>query len=189
VIKKGIASILTFLMLINSLGCYSYKKQSLKKESDTIQFDRKVKVNTFDGKTYTLTNAEIIDHKLRAKWGWHMKKQIFPTEEIKTITVNEYDGLITISSILGCAVLADKVKVTTLDEKVYYFTEVEVNGLQIKGKDQSGEVIINADEIKEFQAYEKNINATIIPVAALLGVGIAIYIIFTTDYYSGMGNN
>ena len=57
-IKKCIASILIILILINSIGCYSYN-QIKKEDTEKLGKDDKVKITTLDNNVYYLHNVEI----------------------------------------------------------------------------------------------------------------------------------
>ena len=114
--KKTIASILTVLILINSIGCYTYSQ--IKKE-DTIKLESndKVKITTLDGKEYYLTNVEIEESILRGytygyEYRYHSYRKekdvtavTIPTEEIKEIEIDKINpyltALVAITGVIG----------------------------------------------------------------------------------------
>lgn len=57
-VKKSTAWLITFLILINTTGCYTYSQ--IEKETKVgLEGNNKVKIITLDGKEYTLTKVEI----------------------------------------------------------------------------------------------------------------------------------
>jgi hypothetical protein len=118
-IKKSIASVLVLLILINSVGCYSYSQ--IKKE-----------------------DAEKL-------WIWP----------------------------------DDRVKISTIDEKIYILTDVTIKGSEVKGlvvrnhsewlRDIQGkEIVISFKEIKkiEVETFETGSTKVVIVVSVLVLVGI-----------------
>ncbi len=117
-IKKSIASILIILILINSIGCYSYSQ-----------------INKED--------AEKIE-------------------------------------------IADEVKITTLNEKVYILSDVTIDGLEVRGvvvlshsewlrEIQDGEIVISVKEIKKIEVDKYN--PVLSSLALLLGVGVLVVVV------------
>ena len=65
-IKKSIASILIILILINSIGCYSYN-QIKKEDTEKLKEDNEVKITTIDEKVYILHDVQIIGSILKGR--------------------------------------------------------------------------------------------------------------------------
>ena len=86
----------------------------------------------------------------------------------------------------------EKVKITTMDDKTYIFTDVILEGSQVKGSVvptrsqvlagiHSEEISIPLEEIKKFEVNEYNIHLTI---AAILLGSVALAFLITTIYMS-----
>ena len=98
-IKKSIASLLIILILINSIGCYSYSQ--INTESAVIfKEDDKVKITTLDEKIYILYNVKIGESEIKGvtylthseKLGdIRGKEVVIPTEQIKRIEVEKHN--------------------------------------------------------------------------------------------------
>jgi hypothetical protein len=123
-IKKGIASILIILILINSIGCYSY--QQIKKEE--IEKDNKVKITTLDNKDYYLHNVEIQGSVLKgfkyikSHYGQRKAEEVvIHLEEIKTLEVLQYDK--TLTTIMGGSIII--VLLAGIGLIIYAFSQIE----------------------------------------------------------------
>ena len=119
-IKKSIASVLIILILINSIGCYSYS-QIKKEDTEKLWADDEVKITTIDEKVYILTDVEIqgsilrgYGHKDEYVFGFIRKRGVeevvIPTDQIKKIEVNKFDpyqtAALTIVLIIGIPIAA-----------------------------------------------------------------------------------
>ena len=101
-IRKGIASILIILILINSIGCYSYN-QIKKENTGEFEKDDEVKITTLDEKVYYLHDVEIQGSILKGYgykyiyWGYRNKREevVIPTDQIKKIEVDKFNPAIT----------------------------------------------------------------------------------------------
>jgi hypothetical protein len=78
-IKKSIASVLILLILINSVGCYSYSQI---KKGDIFEFDEKdeVKITTLDEKIYHLIGVQIQGNIMR---GIDKRIDIYPRKVVE----------------------------------------------------------------------------------------------------------
>ena len=78
-IKKSISSILILLVLVNSVGCYSYSQ--INKE-DILEFDEKdeVKITTLDEKIYHLVGVQIQGNIMR---GIDKRIDIYPRKVVE----------------------------------------------------------------------------------------------------------
>ena len=108
-IKKSIASILIVLILINSIGCYSYSQINME-DTEKIVEGNKVKITTIEEKVYILTDVMIDSSHIRGMaslsqselLAGEQKKEIaIPFEEIKEIEIRAYDSTLTRYFVLG----------------------------------------------------------------------------------------
>ena len=116
-IKKSIVSILTILILIHSIGCYSYSQ--FKKE-DIIEIENKdkVRITTIDEKVYHLKEVEIEGSILK---GYRYEiiyrrdlqrrekvivgdQVLIPTNHIKEMEVDEFNPYLTVAVIMAIPV-------------------------------------------------------------------------------------
>ena len=75
--------------------------------------------------------------------------------------------------------VAGKVKITTLDDTVYYLFDVEVQGSTVKGKEktktnQIREVILSAEEIKKIEDEKFGAVQTIGFLLAIAGIALIV---------------
>lgn len=103
-IKKSIASILIILILINSIGCYSYS-QIKKEDSEELEVDDEVKITTLDEVVYILVDVEIQGSILKGHrleyiywrdYGFDLEEVLIPTEQIKKIEIDKFDPVQTV---------------------------------------------------------------------------------------------
>ena len=106
-IKKGIASILIILILINIVGCYSYNSIIT---YDTVRIEKgeKFRVTTSDGTVYYLTDVEVTKSIIKGKEKVIKDHIRYPDriveirfEDIKSIEVEEIDVVTPILIVLG----------------------------------------------------------------------------------------
>ena len=110
-IKKSIASILIILILINSIGCYSYSQ--INKESAVIfKEDDTVKIMTIDEKVYELIDVKIDGSEVKgvvvsthSEWlrDNQSKEVTILFEDIKKIEVPQFNVGLTLGLIIPCA--------------------------------------------------------------------------------------
>ena len=115
-IKKSIASILIVLILINSIGCYSYSQINME-DTEKIVEGNKVKITTIEEKVYILTDVMIDSSHIRGMaslsqselLAGEQKKEIaIPFEEIKEIEIRAYDSTLTRYFVLGTGFLLSR---------------------------------------------------------------------------------
>jgi hypothetical protein len=109
-IRKGIASILIILILINSIGCYSYS-QIKKEDTEKIEEYGEAKITTIDDKVYILTDVEIQESILKGYgqkdeylFGFikyrGVKEVVIPIDQIKKIEIKSPDTGLTVLAII-----------------------------------------------------------------------------------------
>jgi len=113
-IKKSIASILIILILINSIGCYSYN-QIKKEDTEKLWADDEVKITTIDEKVYILTDVTIEESEVKglvvpthSEWLRDIqgKEIVISIKEIKKIEVEKFEtGSIKIVIVVSVLVL------------------------------------------------------------------------------------
>ena len=108
-LHSGIASILIILILINSIGCYSYNHIK-KEDSEKIEEDDEVKITTIDEKVYILTDVTIRESEVKgfvdsvhSEWWRDIKGKeiVLSLNEIKKFEVEEIDVVTPILIVLG----------------------------------------------------------------------------------------
>ena len=105
--KKSIASVLVLLILINSIGCYSYS-QIKKEDAEKIEEGDEVKITTIYEKVYYLHDVEIQGSILKGygykyiSWGYQNKREeiVIPTQQIKKIEVDKFNPAITVLTVV-----------------------------------------------------------------------------------------
>jgi hypothetical protein len=94
-IKKHIASILIILILINSIGCYSYNQIKI---GNTKEFEKddNVKITTLKEKVYNLHHVQIEGSELKGlSFNQFEGDVVIPTNQIKKIEVHEFSFALT----------------------------------------------------------------------------------------------
>ena len=96
-IKKSIVSILIILILINSIGCYSYNQINKEDTEKNKKYD-KVKITILDNKVYYLRDVEIQGSVLKGfkrykpSYGqMKVEEVVISIKEIKKIEVETFD--------------------------------------------------------------------------------------------------
>jgi len=107
-IKKSIASILIFLILINSIGCYSYN-QIMKEDTKKIEENDKVRITTLDEKVFVLTDvtiegSEVTGFVVPTQWKLgrdiHVEVIVISFKEIKNIEIKEHNTGLTVLTVV-----------------------------------------------------------------------------------------
>ncbi len=101
-IKKSIASILIILILINSIGCYSFQDVKVE-DAETNKKHTSAKLTTLDDKVYYLIDVEVQETKINGVDSENTQKGIiqFRKEDIKHFEVNSFDPGFTLLTIVG----------------------------------------------------------------------------------------
>ncbi len=106
--KKSIASVLVLLILINSIGCYSYS-QIKKEDAEKIEKDDEVKITTIYEKVYYLHDVQIKGSKLKGlyytsssnpRYRREVEEVVIPTDQIKKIEIKSSDTGLTVLTII-----------------------------------------------------------------------------------------
>ncbi len=125
-IKKSISNILIILILVNSIGCYSYQQiktwQIVKiRKSDEVRIttseeeidkfveNDEVKMTTVEEKVYYLHNVQIKGSKLKGlyytsrsspRYRREVEEVVIPIDQIKKIEIDSFDTVATIVTII-----------------------------------------------------------------------------------------
>ena len=106
-IKKSIISVLIILIFIQSFGCYTYS-QIEKENTKEIEVVDEFKITILEGTVYYLTDVEFQEFIVRGKEMVIKENLRYPDriveirfEDIKSIEIDEFDGVKTLVVVMG----------------------------------------------------------------------------------------